>query len=202
MNGTELKGRAQLNDGDSFSIAYRAFVFRNAAYAKRREHPNPFGKGETSAAPDVNVSNVPEAAPKQDTQQQTVKPTAEQKTETKAEPTRGTQPAASTTTTKCAATPKDGKGSSKATKVLYNAFSSHVACSFNELNREREKALAAAARGEKVSRNNTLKPYCAALFQKIEPYGQIYYEAPGRRREKGAQPGLPEKRQKTQPIDS
>lgn len=74
---------------------------------------------------------------------------------------------------------------SKPSVRLFNTLSACVFNSFHELNRERESMLAAIDRGEKISRNNVLKPYCATLFQRISAYGPIYPGTSGRKREKG-----------------
>lgn len=49
VNGVEVRGKAELTDGDQFVIGYRAFVFRDAAYAARRSVPRPFGAATATA---------------------------------------------------------------------------------------------------------------------------------------------------------
>lgn len=261
LNGVELKGKTQLNDGDSFSIAYRTFVFRDATYAKKRTYPNPFGTGapmdvkligiEPSKKPSATQKSVKTRsktkAPKNTSQDAKAK--AEKQVTSinaekakiqviptviikKDEPPPFKTPVvivnspsplsteSKTSTTKSISSSQEhnsnlqqikpqlqesssnlqsrdiNKSNSNKNTAL-NTFSKSVYNSVHELHLERERALSAIARGEKVSRDNTLKPYCATLFSRMNAYGLIYVEGFGRKKERGDEPtGLPDKKPK------
>lgn len=320
LNGVELKGKAPLNDGDSFSVAYKVFIFRGATYAKKRGYPNPFcsalsnpvsdvkisvpkatkndpkaiaavekpGRGRPKSAstksvktevvstktvlkaenplevPQIKVSTPPQAkdvikteklkiaktvvkteklvnipqsrvmelVKKEQPQEQLriektqlvppkvqipkamnvpstvtqikssqIKPSNGNTSQIKANQGQKSAPQTEVKTEKVSLVPpkvqaqpssaqtQPEKGhekqqGSKPSVKLFNTISNCVFNSFHELSQEREAMLAAIDRGEKISRNNVLKPYCATLFKRISAYGPIYPGMTGKKREK------------------